>query len=93
MSSVRAARERGQRLSELSSMQRSDLAAALAPWQAPLATLDQALGVVRRVQRRPVFAVGAVLAAVVIIRPRRVLRWLRRGGAAWLAARLLRQPH
>lgn len=88
---LRAAQARASMLAARSASQRGELAQALAPWQAPLAMLDGLIGVVRHVRRRPLFAVGAVLAAA-FIRPRRALRWLRRGGATWLAARLLR-PH
>ena len=89
MNRLRAARERERMLVAASASQRREVVEALAPWQAPLAMLDRAIGVVHHVRRRPALLVGVVLAAVVI-RPRRALHWLRRGGAAWLASRLAR---
>jgi hypothetical protein len=63
-----------------SGAQRSELAAAVAPFHRPLALADSVVGIVRRVRRyRALFSVAA--AVLVAVGPLRAHRWIR-GGAA-----------
>lgn len=52
-----------------------------------LRTVDVAVGVVRRVASHPLLVAGAVVAAVIIVRPRRLLQGLTWGLSAAVAAR------
>ena len=66
-------------------MQRTELGRVLTPWRAPLAAVDQGVLAARYLGRHPGLLVGMV-AFVAVLRPRRILGWLRRGWVVWRMA-------
>lgn len=70
-------------------MQRGALALHAQPLVAALAKGDQVLAGVDWLKRHP-GAVGAAVAALVVLKPRRAWRWARRGLVIWQSWRSLR---
>lgn len=89
---IELALKRGQ-LQERIAQQRATIATQMRPVAAALATADRAIAVGRTgiayVKRHPM-QLGLALAALVILRPRRVWRWGRRAFLAWGVWRKLR---
>ena len=89
-------RQRGQ-LVERIAHQRTELARELAPVKAACDATDCAIATIRNgisqasslVQRHPA-AAGGLVAALIALRPRRVMRWLGRGLLVWRSWRSLR---
>ncbi len=81
--------ERRSHLVAQAASQRVALAYTIAPWQAPLARVDQGLTVLRYLKHHPVWLIGGglVLAA---FRPGHLGSWLGRGWMAWKILRKLR---
>jgi len=81
------------RLLERIAAQRRDLAHRTVPLRTACDTTDRLLGLVREAvgfaQRHPV-AVASFAAALIVMRPRRAWRWLRRGYFLWRGWRRLR---
>lgn len=65
-----------------SSLLRDQFAAEARAWEAPLALADRAVDGLRWLRQHPEWPVGAA-AALLVARPRRVLRWGARALAAW----------
>jgi hypothetical protein len=74
--------ERRERLIAQAAAQRATLAQCIEPWRVPLVRLDQGLNLLRAVKRHPAWIVGGV-ALFAVLRPARVVKWLRRGWVAW----------
>ena len=77
--------ERRATLVDRCATQRTELAQALSPWRASLAVVDQGMLAARYLGRHPGLVVGAVAFAAVL-RPKRILGWLRRGWVVWRMA-------
>ncbi len=79
------ARRRG-RLEERIAMQRVTLAEYCVPLQHAAGHVDQAVATTRSalsyLRRYPLFA-GLAVAAIFVAKPRRIVRWARRGWVAW----------
>ena len=71
-------------------MQRRTLAAQTEPLQAALARGDAVLHGIDWLRHHPA-AVGAAVAAAVVMRPKRAWRWARRGFVLWRGWRALRE--
>jgi uncharacterized membrane protein (UPF0136 family) len=67
--------------------QRWELAVGADGLAQSLRTVDAAVGVARRVTSHPLLLAGAVVAAVIIVRPRRLLQGISWGLSAAVAAR------
>jgi uncharacterized membrane protein (UPF0136 family) len=67
--------------------QRRELAVGADGLAQSLHTVDTAVGLARRVTSHPLLLAGAVVAAVVIVRPRRLLQGISWGLSAAVAAR------
>ena len=78
-----------QRLQIRSAALRDEFAAYAAGWAPAFALADRGRAALRWLRRHPLLPV-AVLAAVLAVRPRMVLRWAQRGFVAWQALRKLR---
>lgn len=65
-----------------SGLLRERLAVGAAEWQAPLSLADSALDGLRWLRENPQWPLGVAL-AVVVLRPRLLLRWVGRGLWAW----------
>ena len=63
-------------------IQRAELAQALSPWRGPMAVIDQGVLAVRHLGRHPALLAGVVVFAMVLC-PKRVFGWLRRGWMGW----------
>jgi hypothetical protein len=74
-----------------STLLRERLAVGAAEWQAPLSLADSALDGLRWLRSHPEWPLGAAL-ALVVLRPRLLLRWAGRGFWAWQLWRRAR-PH
>jgi hypothetical protein len=70
-----------------SALQRRDLATSAGDVAYSLRRVDAAVGVARRAASHPLLLAGAVIVAVVIVRPRRWLQGLSWGLSAAVAAR------
>lgn len=70
-------------------LQRDQIENALRPWRQPLAVADKAVEAYGFLKRHPAI-VAALVAALVIWQPRRLLRWTARGWVAWRASRGIR---
>lgn len=70
-----------------SELQRREFALSSSDVAYSLRRVDAAVGVARRVASHPLLVAGAVVAAVVIVRPRRLLQGLTWGLSAAVAAR------
>lgn len=81
--------ERRERLIAQAAAQRATLAQCIEPWRAPLARVDQGLNLLRTVKHHPAWIVGGV-ALFAVLRPARVVKWLRRGWVAWQVLHRLR---
>jgi len=77
--------ERRAMLVSRAAAQRAELAQALSPWCGPLAVVDQGVSALRYLWRQPVLLAGVVVCAAVL-RPRRVIGWLRSGWLVWRTA-------
>jgi hypothetical protein len=82
--------ERRENLIKLAAAQRAALAQNIEPWRIPLARVDQGLTALRAIKRNPVWIVGGV-AVLTVLRPYRVMKWLRGGWVAWQMLRGLRR--
>jgi YqjK-like protein len=84
---------RRERLLGRSAVQRDELAALLTPLRGPLALADRAVAAARWARAHPE-AVGLAAAILVVLSPRRALRWASRAFTVWrgyrLASRMLR---
>jgi hypothetical protein len=67
--------------------QRAELSQALAAWRSPLRMIDQGIAAVRYVGRNPVVLAG-VVAAMVVFRPLRLVKWLPPGWLMWRVVRV-----
>jgi len=81
--------QRRARLVAQAEAQRTTLAQSIAPWRGPLALADRGLAALRYLRSHPVLPIGAA-AMVVVLRPRRAVKWLRRGWVFWGVLRKLR---
>lgn len=70
--------------------QRAELSRRLEPWRGALAVADQGVAVVRYFKSHPEL-LAAVVTFAVVIRPRRVLSFFRRGWALWRSAGVARR--
>ncbi|MEY2919943.1 MAG: YqjK-like protein [Pseudomonadota bacterium] len=70
-----------------SEMQRREIALSGSDVAYSLRRVDAAVGVARRIASHPLLVAGVVVAAVVIVRPRRLLQGLTWGLSAAVAAR------
>ena len=82
--------ERRENLIKLAAAQRAALAQNIEPWRIPLARVDQGLTALRAIKRNPVWIVGGVV-VLTVLRPYRVIKWLRGGWVAWQVLRGLRR--
>lgn len=85
-------REQRARLQERAARQREALAQDLAVFCAPIALADRAMAMVRLLRTQPEL-IAAAAALLMVLKPRRVFGWMRRGFALWqtwrwLAARI-----
>lgn len=76
------------RLLERAARERADVTQTLNTWAQPLAFVDSVVGAVRYVVSRPPLLAAAAF-ALALLRPRRALRWARRGFALWQGYRWL----
>jgi hypothetical protein len=74
--------ERRERLVAQAAAQRMALAQNIEPWRIPLARIDQGLAAMRVIKRHPAWIVGSVV-LFAVLRPVRVVKWLRRGWVVW----------
>ncbi|MCK9503895.1 MAG: YqjK-like family protein [Porticoccaceae bacterium] len=74
--------ERRDRLVTRIATQRTLIGECMEPWRVPLARVDQGLGILRYVQRRPALVVGAGL-LLLTLRPSLRGAWLGRGWLIW----------
>lgn len=77
---------RRERLLVRTEMQRTEIAGAVRQWRVPIAALDRAVAFVHTIKTHPALLV-LPLAALLVIKPRRLAGW---GGKAWMAWRLWR---
>jgi hypothetical protein len=77
-------------LIERAARQRADLAQTLQSWAQPLGFVDRGLAAVRFVLARPPLLAGAAL-VMVLLRPRRAVKWARRAWGLWRSYRWLTQ--
>jgi len=78
------------RLQERMALQRDQLAAAVEPFEKPLALADKVLQAGRVVQREPWIA-GVAVFALVVLRRRHLWRWIGRGWTLWRGWRIGRR--
>ena len=71
-------------------VQRAELAQRLEPWRGSLAVVDQGVAAIRYIKSHPEIWAAMVVFAVVV-RPRRISSWLRRGWVLWRLARAARR--
>ena len=69
-------------------VQRHQLGESAAEIEEHLGGLDRGIHMVRTVARSPLFITGAI-SLLVLIGPRRILRWVTRGALAWSTSRRL----
>lgn len=62
--------------------QRNDLAWATSPLRTISSAIDQGIAIAGYLKQRPLLLAGGI-AAVVLLRPRFFLKWLKRGWLAW----------
>ncbi len=82
--------ERRATLTARAAAQRAALARQLAPWRVPLAVVDQGVAAVRYLKSHPELLAG-IAVFVAVIRPRRVMGWLRSGWMVWRIVRVVKQ--
>lgn len=82
--------ERRSQLVAQAAGQRAALARELEPWRARLTRVDQGVAVFRYIGRNPAVMVGVAALLFVVLRPRRVGKWLQRGWLVWQLGRRLR---
>lgn len=70
--------------------QRVELSQRFAPWQAPLAVVDQGVAAVRYLRNHP-GVLALIVTFAVVSRPRRVVSWLRRGWLLWRIMRVVKK--
>lgn len=75
-------------LLERAAREREGVALALQVWTQPLAFVDRCIGAVRYVVSRPPLVAAAAL-VFALLRPRRALKWARRGWGIWQGYRWL----
>lgn len=78
--------ERRATLVARAAVQRAELTQRLETWRGPLAVVDQGVAAIRYIKSHPEIVAAMVMFAVVI-RPRRISSWLRRGWVLWRMAR------
>jgi hypothetical protein len=81
--------EQRENLIRLAESQRTALAQNIEPWRLPLARVDHGLTMLRAIKRNPALIVGGVV-LLTLLRPFRVVKWLRGGWVAWQMLRGLR---
>jgi len=74
--------ERRERLVAQAAAQRTVLSQNIEAWRVPLVLADQGLAALRYVKSHPVLTMGGV-ALFVVLRPRHIGEWLRRGLVTW----------
>jgi len=79
---------RKERLIARAARERAQIAAATRRWEQPLGVVDQALAAGRYLRAHPLLLV-ALVAAVVALQRRNLLRWAGRGFTAWRTWRVL----
>ena len=67
--------------------QRAELAQALASWHRPLHVVDRGLAAARYMGRNPIL-LGGLAAFLIVVRPRRLVKWLPPGWLTWRLARM-----
>lgn len=82
--------ERRRRLVAQAAAQRAALAHELEPWRPRLALVDQGVAGFRYIGRNPAVMLGVAALLFVVLRPRRVGKWLQRGWLVWQIGRKLR---
>ncbi len=82
--------EQRENLINLAAAQRTALAQSIEPWRIPLARADQGLAALRVIKRNPAWIVGGIV-ILTLLRPVRVVKWLRGGWVAWQMLRGLRE--
>lgn len=80
---------RRERLIADTARQRAALQQTAQVWRGPLAVADRGVAALRYLKRHPIWLVGGV-AAVVLLYPRGMQKWLARGWAAYSIVRKLR---
>jgi small neutral amino acid transporter SnatA (MarC family) len=73
---------RRERLVAKAAAQRDEVALLLTPWAVPLALADKGIAAATYVRAHPGLVLVAA-AALVVLSPKRALRWTRRGFAVW----------
>ena len=81
-------REQRARLVERAARQREALAQGVAALSVPIALADRGMAVARFIKARPAL-VAAAATLVMVLQPRRSLRWVQRGVALWQTWRWL----
>lgn len=71
--------------------QRAELSQRIALWRGALAVVDQGVAAIRYFKSHPELLAAAVVTFVVVIRPRRVLSFFRRGWALWHVVGVVRR--
>jgi hypothetical protein len=74
--------EQRENLINLAAAQRTALAQSIEPWRIPLARVDQGLAALQSLKRNPLWLVGGIV-ILTLLRPVRVVKWLRGGWLAW----------
>jgi len=82
--------ERRATLTARAAAQRAAFSRQLAPWRMPLAVVDQGVAAVRYLKSHPELLAGIVV-FVAVVRPRRVMGWLRSGWMVWRMVRAVKQ--
>ncbi len=79
LTEIRARRER---LLARAGAQREELALLLVPWQGPMRIADRGLAAAAHLRAHPELVVAAAL-VLLVVSPRRALRWGKRAYVAW----------
>lgn len=75
-------RTRRERLLARAGAQREEVALLLVPWQTPLRIADRGLAAAAHLRTHPELVAVAVI-VLLVLSPRRALRWARRAYVAW----------
>lgn len=89
MSAMDRIRQRRAELIARAAHQRDDIAAALGALRAPLSVADKGVAAVTYVKNNPGIAAAAIV-TVVVISPRRALRWAQGALLVWRGVRWMR---
>ena len=74
--------EQRENLIRLAAAQRTTLAQSVELWRIPLARVDQGLLALRAIKRNPAWIVAGMV-LLTVLRPSRLVKWLRGGWVAW----------